>query len=75
MMGTITLFLWVLAGIVVTRASASRLVVSTFVRKGRRVSLLILTMPCCEVFFLKDLRVPFWRRRDFVSANRGSRER
>lgn len=38
------------AGIVVTRASAILFVVTTVVRKGRRVSHLILHYPCAEGF-------------------------
>ena len=47
-----------LAGSVVTRATASLFVVSTIVRKGKRVSLLILHEPCGEGFKWRVLRFP-----------------
>jgi len=68
------LSLWVLAGSVVNRACTSMFVVSTIVRKGRRVSLLILSEPCGEGFMLSVLRFPSWRRGDSSPANLGSRE-
>ena len=42
----------------VTRATASLFVVSTIVRKGKRVSLLILHEPCGEGFKWRVLRFP-----------------
>jgi len=48
LMRTSPLSLWVLDGSEVTRASANLSVVSTFVRKGRRISLLNFCGPWCE---------------------------
>ena len=53
-----------LAGSVGTRASASLFVVLTIVRKGRRVSVVILLEPCGE-----GLKWKFWR---FLSRRRGA---
>ena len=50
--------LWVVVGSVVTRDSSIWLVLFTFVRKGRRVSLVILYEPWGEVFILRFYRVP-----------------
>ena len=66
--------LWVLAGSVVTRASANLSVVSTFVRKGRRISLLKYWESWHEVFILMALRILSWKRGDSVPASLGSRE-
>ena len=59
---------------VVTRATASLFVVSTNVRKVRRLSLLILHELCVEGFKWRDLRFPSWRRRDTGPDNPVSRE-
>ena len=68
------LSLWVLAGNMVTRASANLSVVSTFVRMGRRLSLVNFWKPWREVFMLRALRVPTWRIWDSDPASSGSRE-
>lgn len=68
------LSLWVLVGNMVTRASANLSVVSTFVRMGRRLSLVNFWKPWREVFMLRALRVPTWRIWDSDPASSGSRE-
>ena len=75
LMYTIPPYLWVLPGRVLTRGSANCLVVSTFVRKGRSVSMVNLHDPWAEVFKLKFLRFPSCIRGFSVPANSGSRER
>ena len=71
---TSTHTLWVLAGSVLSRASASCLMVPTIVRKGRRVSLMFLCEPCGDVFNWRVLWVPSWVRGDSVPDNHGSRD-
>lgn len=71
---TITPSLWVLARSVVTCASASLFVVSTSVRKGRRVPHMILLEPCSEVFKWRVLTLPSWMGVGYVPDNGGYRE-
>ena len=49
-------------------------VVSSFVRKGRRIYLVNFCEPWHEVFMLRVLRVPSWKRGDSVPASLGSRK-
>lgn len=71
---TIPVSLWVLGVSVVNRSTASLFLVSTIVRKERRVSPLLLCEPCDEVFRWMVLRVPSCRRGDSVALRWGSRE-
>ena len=72
---TRTPYIWVLTGSVLTRDIVMCLLVSTFVRKGRSVSMVNLHEPWAEVFKLKFLRFPSCIRGFSVPANSGSRER
>ena len=58
LMSTSQLWFWVLAFSVMRRARANLSVVFTFVRKGRRISLVKFCEAWCEVFMLMALRVP-----------------
>ena len=66
LMSTVSLSLWVLTGNVLTRASEMQLVVSTFVRKGKRFSLVNLLETWDVVFNLRVLRAPSLMREDSV---------
>ena len=74
LMSTSPILFWLLDCSVVTWAFAKLSVLYTFVRKGRRVSLLKFCDPCHEVFMLTVLMVPPWRRGDSVPASLGYRE-
>ena len=55
----------------VTSIRANLSVVTTFLRKGIRISLVNICEPGCKVFMLRDLRVLSWRRGDSVPASIG----
>jgi len=63
-----------LAGSVVPGANFSVFVVSTIVRKDRRVAHLNLQETCGEVLKWRVLRIPYWKGMDSVPDNGGSRE-
>lgn len=75
LISTSPFLLWLLAGDVVNRASDNFSMVTTIVRKWRRISLLNFCKSWSEVFMLSVLSVPSWRRGDSVTANLWSRER
>ena len=63
LMSTSLMSVWVLAGSVLTRDSASWLVLSPYLRKEH---LVILQDPCGGANDLSVLSIPCWRRRDSV---------